>query len=265
MQRILGNKLKIKRMSKGLSQEVLSELISKKYSYVINQSQISDVEKGKVVPNLYLLRILIEVLCLDWTDIFEDYLVVIVNPNNLLDLCYYLFKDNRAHFAKKTLNKLFKLIKNKQNKRNYKLLIVALFYNLYWEKGAGNIKILSYIVNLINQLPQKDRFGVIEELYQFSKEHNSYNDLTNLLSEVLDQSKFSPEQRFLVYYQYVTGLYFQGKYVEALLDAKNATKLLREIPNGNQTKGYFIWRLGLIYIQLNMYEKAKESFIEHVQ
>jgi len=257
----LSQLLRLKRKTRGLSQDFVCNEIYEKYDMTISQHQLSKYETGRTYPDFELLHHLLDVLHISYDEAKEIYLQLNHKYKTLLEMLEQAYMDEDDQFAKKVFRKLILLSKERPSLQRVKVQLYTICLSLIFNGSEKKIRgKISFIQKQIQTLPRSEQMVFIEYFYLKSKKFKRYTYYVSVMEQIKDVGKFNIRQKVFISYQLATCLYFEKKYVEALIQAKEAYRFMSQTDVTKQFQYSILWRLGHIYIYLGLYKEALESY-----
>ncbi|MED1787394.1 helix-turn-helix transcriptional regulator [Brevibacillus laterosporus] len=257
----LGNIIRAKRKSKGLKQDFL--LVSD--GIKMNRSHFSDIERGKVVPQLDTLLLLCESLAMSLNEIAAIYTDEQNDKAELVYLAQTLLIEKETAQAKRAAYKVLRINKHaksfkSRNEYEVKALIIILKASII-EKRKAPKKLIRHLIEKCAIFSRLKFRIILGELYSLSRNESFFHVVHDVFEEAIKVFKFLKDgASLLVKLEFAMSLYFLGKYVEALEWASRA------VPYAEFGDSYVQFRLlnllGNIYTHLKLWEKARYYFIQ---
>ncbi len=130
----------------------MTQKIFEETELVLNNSHLSDIESGRIMPRIETLNIIIQALDIEYEDIRESYLMRIDDKKTLVELASKHIQEGDYFFAKRIVAKLIRQIKNEYGgtKQIYRLTykVYVLLCIHYRENLPKRDKMIDYIVNI---------------------------------------------------------------------------------------------------------------------
>lgn len=254
--------LRLKRKTRGLSQEFVCNQLFEKYDITVSQHQLSKYETGRAYPDYDLLHSLLDVLHIAYDEVKYLYLQLNHKYETLLDMLEQAYIDEDSHFASNVFRKLISLSKTRPTPHRVKIQLYTICLSLLFntnrtKKVYGKV---SFLQKEILSLSRSEQMVFIEYFYSKCKKSRRYTYYVKVMEQIKDSGKFNIRQKIFISYQLATCLYFEERYVEALTHAKEAYRLISYTEVTKQFQYSIFWRLGHIYIFLGLYKEALESY-----
>ncbi|TPG84175.1 XRE family transcriptional regulator [Brevibacillus laterosporus] len=256
----LGNVIRGKRKAKGLKQDFL--LVSD--GIKMNRSHFSDIERGKVIPQIDTLLLLCESLAIRLRDIASIYAEEQSDKAELVNLAQMLLLEKETVQAKRIAYKVFRLNKHtksfkSRNEYEVKALLVILKASII-EKREVPKKLVIYLIEKTATFSRQKFRIMLDEIYSLSRNESYFYIAHNVFEEAIKVFKFlKDEASLLVKLEFAMSLYFLGKYVDALEWAKRATAYMSF--GDKYTQFRLLNLLGNIYTHLKLWDKARDLFM----
>lgn len=257
----LGNIIKLKRLSKNLSQEAICERIFVEAGVSLNQSYLSDIEKGKVTPSFETLCILIDLLEMDWDSIKDFYLHDLSDKLTLQKLQLLFYQKGNFDFCKRVSLQLFRQLKKSKRltKQDRKTWILSIFYIHFYE-DYKNHRLLNHLITMFENVSEIEKMNLLQDLFFFSKENHSYKSYSKLLELFLETYHIKNYNKYELHYIFAYCLYQESFYFESLLQCTKAQDIEKKLFIEKDKKRELLMLFGSTYIQLKMFEKAVISY-----
>ncbi|KGX86067.1 helix-turn-helix transcriptional regulator [Pontibacillus marinus] len=257
----LSELLRLKRKTRGLSQEFVCDELYEKYDMTISQHQLSKYETGRTYPDFELLHPLLDVLHISYDEAKHMYLQLNHKYETLLEMLEKACMDEDNPFAKNVFRKLILLSKTRPSIQKIKVQLYTICLSLIFTKNEKKIRgKITFIQNQMLTLPKSEQMAIIEYFYIKSKKFRRYTYYVRVMEQIKDVGKFNIRQKIFISYQLATCLYFEEKYVEALTQAKEAYRLMSQTEVTKHFQYSILARIGHIYIFLGLYKEALESY-----
>jgi len=262
----LGPIVKLRRLSKGLTQEELIQKIHGESGLMFNSSHYSDIESGRVLPRIETLEIIIKPLEIEYEEIKETYLTNVDDRKVLDELVAKHCRSGDYAFARRVVGKLIKMVKNEYitaakrpprlTYKVYFLLSIAHQINVQHRD-----RMIQYITGSLKAMTKKQSSQLIERMFEFSKDNELYGPFVDVIGPIIDNLNYHTNEMFTCYYQLAMAYFHSNRPVECIIEAVKANKLIAAATVDETLKGSLLWMMGLSYYQLQMYDKARDFFI----
>jgi tetratricopeptide (TPR) repeat protein len=262
----LGSIVRLKRLSKGLTQEQLIQRIHGESGLLFNSSHYSDIECGRVLPRIETLEVIIKPLEIEFEEIKETYLTNVDDRKALDELVTKHSLTGDFSFAGRVVSKLIKLVKNEyatDSKRLPRLTHKVYFLLcLAYQMNSRHLdKMVRYIAGNLRAMTKKQSSQIIERMFEFSKANELYEPFVDVIGPIIDDLNYRKNEMFTCLYQIAKAYCHSNRPVESIMEAVKANKLIEEATVDINMKGSLLWTMGLCYYQLQMYGEARDIFI----